>query len=219
MFNPRGRNWARNTPAQAELPPHHAKSARDGDPGFHPITRKARMMGTPAWTRHPYRVGTDAKAEPPVLLRMPFPAAASAGWAMRPQSGRRWCASCPTRRSGNSNRSNSARPACVHSFHRLRTPWLSASACSWFLMRVRATTCWCRSTSNCRTSRSSRLGTQIFGKRPSISNCNRCSASRRSVFCLSLTTLALARRGQHFTDDSTEGQRHSRSAQPFQGLE
>src|SRR5258708_20409119 len=28
-------------------PPHHAKIARAGDPGLHPITRKSRVLGTP----------------------------------------------------------------------------------------------------------------------------------------------------------------------------
>jgi hypothetical protein len=47
----------RSGPTQAELPPHHAKSARDGGPGFHPITRKARVMGGPAWVGHPPVLG------------------------------------------------------------------------------------------------------------------------------------------------------------------
>src|SRR5262249_37265403 len=32
------------------LSPHHANSARAGDPGFHPNTRTARVLGTPAFT-------------------------------------------------------------------------------------------------------------------------------------------------------------------------
>jgi hypothetical protein len=56
-----------------------------------------------------------------------------------------------------------------------------ARAGSW--CRVRACTCLWRCTSSCRTSGSSRLGTQMRGKRSSRNRRCKCSASRRSVFC------------------------------------
>src|SRR5437879_10091898 len=52
------------------------------------------------------------------------------------------------------------------------------------MIRVRICTMRCRCHNSCRRSRFSPLGTQILGKRFSISNCRICCASCRSVFCL-----------------------------------
>src|SRR5271169_4572799 len=68
----------------------------------------------------------------------------------------------------------------------------SATACNWFMIRVRACTMRCRCHSSCRRSRFSQLGTQIRGKRSSISSCRISRASWRSVFCLRTRLLRIA---------------------------
>jgi hypothetical protein len=67
----------------------------------------------------------------------------------------------------NASDSSCSRPASRHSRFLQRSPSLSATACSWFMIRVRACTIRCRSHSSCRRSRFSELGTQIRGKRSS----------------------------------------------------
>ena len=81
------------------------------------------------------------------------------------------------------NDSSCSRPASRHSPFLQRSPSLSATACNWFMIRVRACTIRCRCHSSCRRSRFSQLGTQIRGKRFSISSCRISCASCRSVFC------------------------------------
>ena len=56
------------------------------------------------------------------------------------------------------------RPASRHNLFLQRSPSFSATACSWFMIRVRACTMRCRCHSSCRRSRFSQLGTQICGK-------------------------------------------------------
>src|SRR5580692_2412689 len=92
----------------------------------------------------------------------------------------------------NRKASNCCRPFSRHSFFLQRKPSFRATACSWFMMRVRACTIRCRCHSSCRRSRFSPLGTQILGKRFSISNCRICCASCRSVFCLRSRFLAIS---------------------------
>ena len=99
-------------------------------------------------------------------------------------------------RSSNSSRSRRRRLAHGANANRLqllssryrrllqRSPSLSATAYSWFMIRVRACTIRCRCHSRCRRSRFSPLGTQICGKRSSNNNRKISSASWRSVFCL-----------------------------------
>jgi hypothetical protein len=81
----------------------------------------------------------------------------------------------------NANDSSCSRPACRQSRFLQRSPSLRATACSWFMIRVRACTIRCRCHSSCRRSRFSQLGTQISGKRSSISSCriSRASYSRK----------------------------------------
>ena len=83
----------------------------------------------------------------------------------------------------NLNNSSCSRPASRHSRFLQRSPSLSATACNWFMIRVRACTIRCRCHSNCLRSRFSPLGTQIRGKRSSSNNRKISSASWRSVFC------------------------------------
>ena len=89
----------------------------------------------------------------------------------------------------NANFSNSARPFWLNSFDFQRLPSFMASACSWFMIRVRICTNRCRCHSSCRRSRFSGLGTQICGKRSSRISLSRSLASSRSVFRF-LTRLA-----------------------------
>jgi hypothetical protein len=70
-------------------------------------------------------------------------------------------------RGANASDSSCSRPASRHSRFLQRSPSLSATPCSWFMIRVRACTIRCRSHSSCRRSRFSELGTQIRGKRSS----------------------------------------------------
>jgi len=95
------------------------------------------------------------------------------------RSCRRWLA-----HGANRNASSCSRPASRHNLFLQRYPSLSATACSWFLIRVRACTKRCRCHSSCRRSRFSQLGTQICGKRSSSINRRSSCASWRSVFCL-----------------------------------
>ena len=82
------------------------------------------------------------------------------------------------------NDSSCCRPRSRHNLFLQRRPSLSATACSWFMIRVRACTMRCRCHSSCRRSRFSQLGTQICGKRSSSSKRRISCASWRSVFCL-----------------------------------
>src|SRR5215470_5523185 len=66
------------------------------------------------------------------------------------------------------NASSCCRPRSRHNLFLQTRPSLSATACSWFMMRVRACTIRCRCHSSCRRSRFSQLGTQIRGKRSSV---------------------------------------------------
>jgi len=63
----------------------------------------------------------------------------------------------------NANDSSCFRPASRQSRFLQRSPSLSATACNWFMIRVRACTIRCRCHSSCRRSRFSQLGTQIRG--------------------------------------------------------
>jgi hypothetical protein len=65
------------------------------------------------------------------------------------------------------NDSACCRPCLRHNLFLQRSPSLSATACSRFVICVRACTIRCRCHSSCRRSRISQLGTQIFGKRSS----------------------------------------------------
>ena len=60
--------------------------------------------------------------------------------------------------------SSCSRPASRHNRFLQRMPSLSATACSWFMTRVRACTMRWRCHSSCRRSRFSQLGTQIRGE-------------------------------------------------------
>ena len=84
----------------------------------------------------------------------------------------------------NGSFSSCARPGLLHSLFFRRLPSFIASACSWFMIRVRICTNRCRCHSSCRRSRFSGLGTQMRGKLFSSSSFNRSWASCRSVFCL-----------------------------------
>ena len=84
----------------------------------------------------------------------------------------------------NRNDSSCPRPSSRHNLFLQRRPSLSATACNWFIRRVRACTIRCRCHSSCRRSRFSQLATQIRGKRSSSSNRSSSCASWRSVFCL-----------------------------------
>src|SRR5947209_13926753 len=66
----------------------------------------------------------------------------------------------------------------------LLEPSFMAMCCNWFLTRVRICTSVCRCLSSCRRSSSSIEGTQIEGKRFSISSFRICVASRLLVCCL-----------------------------------
>src|SRR5258708_25194958 len=90
----------------------------------------------------------------------------------------------------NGNFSSTARPSAPHRGCFQRLPSFIASACNWFMIRVRICTSRCRCQSSCRRSRFSGLGTQMRGKRFSSSNFSNSWASWRSVFCLR-TRLAL----------------------------
>src|SRR5262249_15410122 len=57
------------------------------------------------------------------------------------------------------NDSSCCRPRSRHNLFLQTRPSLSATACSWFMMRVRACTIRCRCHSSCRRSRFSQLGT------------------------------------------------------------
>ncbi len=81
------------------------------------------------------------------------------------------------------NDSSCSRPASRHNFFLQRSPSLSATACSWFMIRVRACTMRCRCHSSCRRSRFSQLGTHTWGKRFSSNKRRISCASWRSVFC------------------------------------
>src|SRR6266852_8347013 len=80
--------------------------------------------------------------------------------------------------------SSCSRPASRHNLFFERSPSFRATACSWFMIRVRACTIRCRCHSSCRRSRFSQLGTQICGKSSFIINRSISCASWRSVFCL-----------------------------------
>src|SRR5262244_2985575 len=82
------------------------------------------------------------------------------------------------------NDSSCCRPRSRHNLFLQTRPSLSSTRCSWFMMRVRACTIRCRCHSSCRRSRFSQLGTQIRGKRSSISKRSSSRASSRSVFGL-----------------------------------
>ena len=58
----------------------------------------------------------------------------------------------------NGNDSSCSRPASRHNLFLQRSPSLSATACNWFMIRVRACTMRCRCHSSCRRSRFSQLG-------------------------------------------------------------
>src|SRR5215469_666701 len=60
----------------------------------------------------------------------------------------------------NRNASSCCRPASRHNLFLQRRPSFRATACSWFIIRVRACTIRCRCHSSCRRSRFSQLGTQ-----------------------------------------------------------
>src|SRR5215469_7407229 len=82
------------------------------------------------------------------------------------------------------NVSNCSRPCSLHSFFLQRSPSFRATACNWFIIRVRACTMRCRCHSSCRISRFSQLGTQICGK-SSLS-------SRLNVLCILAIRLRFA---------------------------
>src|SRR5450759_2553095 len=81
----------------------------------------------------------------------------------------------------SANDSSCFRPASRHNPFLRRSPSFSATACSWFMIRVRACTIRCRCHSSCRRSRCSQLGTQICRKRSSSNNLRISCASWRSV--------------------------------------
>ncbi len=70
----------------------------------------------------------------------------------------------------NRNDSNCSRPPARHNLFLQRSPSFSATACSWFIIRVRACTMRWRCHSSWRRSRFSQLGTQIGGSRPSATS-------------------------------------------------
>jgi hypothetical protein len=92
----------------------------------------------------------------------------------------------------NGSDSSCSRPSSRHNRFFDRSPSFSATACSWFMIRVRACTIRCRCHNSCRRSRFSQLGTQICGKRSSNNNCRISCASWRSVFCLPTRLLRIS---------------------------
>ena len=84
-------------------------------------------------------------------------------------SSSRSCRRCAAQ-GARENDSSCARPALLHNPCLRRIPSFIATACNWFMMRVRICTSRCRCHSSWRRSRLSAPGTHIRGKRSSLSN-------------------------------------------------
>ena len=84
----------------------------------------------------------------------------------------------------NGNASSCCRPPARHNLFLQCSHSFRATACSWFMIRVRACTKRRRCHNSCRRSRFSQIGTQIRGKSSFSRSFRMCCASCRSVFCL-----------------------------------
>ena len=119
----------------------------------------------------------------------------------------------------NANDSSCSRPASRHSRFLQSKPSLSATACNWFMIRVRACTirCWCHS--SCRRSRFSQLGTQTRGKRSSSNNRRISCASWRSVFCFRTRFVRISAASPiHNSNFSSESSRSNQRACPLASI-
>jgi hypothetical protein len=126
---------------------------------FVPVTRYPRKL-RPVRSRHPLR-DVSSVAAPPGTSGLPArpldstPRSSGSVDPATPTSRRRRLA-----HGANRNGSSCCRPRSRHNRFLQRSPSLSATACSWFIIRVRACTGRRRCQSSCCRSRFSQLGTR-----------------------------------------------------------